>query len=83
MLNLLLTLICNFETTFCALKAKKLDRFNTEEGFLELEEDIVLNTSANDKDDLVMIVMGKDKEIVNDDNHPIKEKDIDHPILLA
>jgi hypothetical protein len=48
----------------------------------------VLNASTNDKDDLIieiMIVMGKDKEIVNDDDHPIKEifKDIDHGLMEA
>ena len=48
----------------------------------------MLNTSTNNKDDFVveiMIVMGKDKEIVNDDDHPIKEifKDIDHGLMEA
>ena len=88
LLNLLFTLICNLETTFSAFKSKKLDRFDAEEGFFELEEDIVLNTSTNDKNDLIieiMIVMGKDEEIVDDDNHPIEEvfKDSNHGLMEA
>ena len=87
LLNLLFALVCNLETTFSAFKTKKLDRFDTEKGFLKLE-DIVLNTSTNDKDDLIieiMIVMGKDEEVVNDDDHPVKEvfKNSDHGLMEA
>ncbi len=80
MLNLLLALICNLETAFGAFKIKKIDRFDTKEGFLELEEDIVLDASANNKYD-----MGKDEKIVDDNNHPVKEifKDSDHGLMKA
>jgi len=85
---LLLALICNLETAFGAFKTKKIDRFDTKEGFLELEEDIVLDASANNKYDLVievMIVMGKNEKIVDDNNHPVKEiyKDSDHGLMKA
>ena len=85
---MLLALICNLETAFGAFKTKKLDRFDTKEGFLEFEEDTVLDASANDKYDLVievMIVMGKDEKIVDDNNHPVKEifKDSDYGLMEA
>jgi hypothetical protein len=75
LLNLLLALICYLETAFGAFKTKKLDRF-------------VLDASANDKYDLVivvMIVMGKDEMIVDHNNHPVKEilKDSDHGLMEA
>jgi len=76
LLNWLLALVCKLETTFSAFKNKKLDRFNTKEGFLELEEDIVLDTSANDKYDLVIevrIVIDEGEKIVNDNNNPVKK----------
>ena len=57
MLNLLFTLICNLETTFGAFKTKKLDRFDTQEGFLKFEEEIMFDAAANDKYDLVIVVM--------------------------
>jgi hypothetical protein len=73
---LLLALICNLETAFGAFKTKKIDRFDTKEGFLELEEDIVLDTSANDKYDLIIevrIVIDEGEKIVNDNNNPVKK----------
>ena len=83
MLNLLLALICNLETAFGAFKTIKIDRFDTKEEFLELEEDIVLDASANNKYDLV--IEGKDEKIVDDNNHPVKEifKDSDHGLMKA
>jgi len=46
----------------------------------------VLYTSSNDQHDLfieVMMIVGKDEKVVNDDNHPVKEihKDGDHGLM--
>ena len=88
MLNLLFALICNLETTLGAFKTKKLDRLDTKEGFLKLEKNVVLDTSSNHEYDLVievMIIMGKDEKIVNDDDHPIQEvfENVDHGLMKA
>ena len=86
LLNLLLAFVCNLEATFGAFESKKLDRLDTEEGFLEFEKDIVLDTAADDEDNFivqVMVIMGENQEIVDDDDHPIEEifKNVDHCLV--
>ena len=48
----------------------------------------MLDASSNHEYNLVievMIIMGKDEKIVNDDDHPIQEvfKDVDHGLMKA
>ena len=68
---MLLALICNLEAAFSAFKAKKLTDLTARKDFSNLRKTLCLIQFMIVIE--FMIVMGKHKKIVNDDNHPIKE----------